>query len=976
MSGAVLGAEVQRGGQDPTFSPGVGGPNTVVVSEEKPVVFQGEEDINFVQDNGQAIDPSQLIGVSGDAEGIPLEEPIPRDQELGQYAVNGQRDNIGLTVQRPRVTDLELFNERGVDVEGSTVQEDETLLVKADWNFQEAEDLSLEVTDENGNEITGDVLTNVESLTQDQLQELNGAYAEYPEMIDNPGQRGTGTGVEYLQGIGQFNQTQLSTGNTSVESAYWAIDLSDQSAGDYTITVEGWDNLDQESATQSTVVSVTGETNVALDLEGDEATRGENVRYTVRGSTAGASHIVTIEDNDFRNNQVNEEVFRGVEDVVDRGTLDTNNNGQADLAWAQVEVNEDTGLGVGQIDTSYLDDTNVDVNLYQEGVNLTDIAQDPGDTEDDRTLNVVQGGLTFDQPAGTYIAGQEVDVTGSAAPGVDEVAVYVRDQGDWELADINTDGEFTQEDLINVDSDGEWEERDVLLSQASDILSIPGRYRIGVVEGDDVLGQNGTIQEQLSTSAFSSATSEQTSIIVSEPTLGESNNSSLAASFGASAPAMAMQDGNNTTDDQRIQQDTPVTNENPTWVFRTYNGEISVEDGTVEVTGVAPGLQEVLVVMVDSRGRVVTETVSVDNNDIFEEDDIEFVNADGRELNEGEITGMVIGLGRDTVVGDGVVPGQDQADLASLENWIKSFGTGLTKDQVVARIVDETTGEAGSDDLMLRQNFRYADAATSISAILPQSEANVTTQPGLQSRVEPIPAGQTMVVEGVTNRKPDDNTITVEVINGPSADQFDSAAVDQWGRNGIWSVNISTEGIEPGTYTLEVDDGDNTDIVQFQVVGEGEGQQGEQAEQNQTTTEAGNETGAAEQNETQVGEETTAAADDQSQEDVQAGNTLEVRSEGTPLNYTIDFAGNVQAVSDQAEATDEVSDDGTVTGQIGNGDASDVYQFVGRITDVSAQGDLSNATFILNGNEVPPGELVESSGNSSSVVAPAIVGTA
>ncbi|UPV99769.1 hypothetical protein M0R88_14770 [Halorussus gelatinilyticus] len=996
MSGAVLGADVQRGGQDPTFNPGVGGPNTVVASEEKPVVFQGEEDINFVQPNGRPIDPAQLVGVSGDAEGIPLESPIPEDQELGQYAVNGQRSNIGVTVQKPRVTDLEVFNERGIDVEGSTVQEDETLLVKADWNFQNAEDLSLEVTDENGNEITGDVLTNVESLSDAQLQELNGAYAQYPEKIDNPGQRGTGTGIEYLQGIGQFNNTQLETDNTSVQSAYWAIDLSDQNSGDYTITVEGWDTLNQESATRSTVVSVTGETNVALDLEGDEATRGQNVRYTVRGSTAGASHIVTIEDNDFRNNQVNENVFRDVEDVIDRGTLDTNNDGSSDLAWAQVEVNEDTGLGVGQIDTSYLDDTNVDVNLYQEGQNLTDIAQDEGDTEDDRTLNVVQGGLTFESPAGTYIAGQEVDARGTAAPGVDEVAIYVRDQGDWELADINEDGQLNQQDLINVDSDGEWEERDVTLSQASDVLSIPGRYRIGVVEGDDVVGQNGTVQEQLSTSEFSSATSDQTSIIVTEPTLGGINNSSMVASFGIGAPA-AMQDGNNTTqdnqtaqDDQRIRQDTPVTNENPTWVFRTYNEQIAVEDGTVEVTGVAPGLEEVLVVMVDSRGRIVTETVSVDDNDVFEEDDIELINEEGRELNEGQITGMVIGLGRDTVVGDGVVPGQDQSDLAALENWIKSFSTGLTQDQVVARIIDETTGEAGSDDLRLRQSFRYADAATSVSAIVPQGEANVSSQPGLQSRIVPIEAGQTMVVEGVTNRKPDDNTITVEVINGPSAEEFDSAAVDQWGRNGIWSVNLSTEGIQPGTYTMEIDDGDNTDIVQFQVVeqsqqeGQQDGQQNETttttvenetdagADETTTTTTEGNETTAAGNETTEVANETDAAAGNQTQGEAQAGNTLEIRSEGTPLNYSVSFAGTVEAVGNQTEESDSIQDS-TATGQVGDGDASDAYQFVGRVTDVSAEGDLSNATFILNGEEVSPGDLPDATANGSSMVAQAVV---
>ncbi|MFC7080536.1 hypothetical protein [Halorussus caseinilyticus] len=420
--------------------------------------------------------------------------------------------------------------------------------------------------------------------------------------------------------------------------------------------MEGWDNLDTGSATRSTVVSVTGDENVVLDLENDEATRGQNIRYTVRGSTAGATHYVAIEDTDFRNNQVDERVFRDVEDTVDRGSLDTNGDGQADLAWAQIEVDDDTGIGVGQIDTTYLDDTSVDVNLYEADQNLSDIAENVGSTEDDLSLDVSEGELSIDSPAGTYIAGQEEDVRGTAAQGVDDVALYVRDQGDWELVDVNEDGEFTQQDLISVDADGEWEERDVTLSQANDILSIPGRYRIGVVEAVDVT-QNGTIADTLTTSEFSSATSEQTSIIVTEPTLG-GGNSSMIAPLGGSP--MAMQNQNNTTQEDGQQTD---TTEDSTWVFRTYNSQIAVEDGTVEVTGVAPGLDEVLVVMIDSRGRTVTETVSVDDNDVFEEDDIELITREGRELNEGQIRGMVIGLGRDTVVGDGVLPGVDDADL-------------------------------------------------------------------------------------------------------------------------------------------------------------------------------------------------------------------------------------------------------------------------------------------------------------------------
>jgi major cell surface glycoprotein (TIGR04216 family) len=772
--GLGSGALVQRGGDQPQFNPGVGGPSTVVVDQSKPVVFQGEDDIDLVDPSGAPLSASQLIGVSGDAEGQPLEIPIPRDQARGQYALNGQSNQPGVTVQTPRVTDLELFNENGIDVEGSSVQEDETLLVAAEWNFQDAEDLELVVRDERGNDITGDVLADAADLGQAQLDRLSGPYAGNPEAVANPGQRGTGTGIVYLQGTGQFNETELQ--NTTLDTAYWALDLSDQDAGDYTISVQGWDTLDFGTATESTSVRVTSENDVTLDLADDRATRGENVRYTIRGSSAGSSHYVVIEDDDFRNDQVDAEVFRDIQDVIDRGTFDTDDDGQLDFAWAQVEINEDTGLGVGQVDTSFLDDASITLDLYQADRSLSSVAEDLGDTEDDVSITIEEGELSFDSPAGTYIAGQEVDVRGQAAPGVDDVFVYARDQGDWELVDVNEDGQLDESDAINVDSTGEWEQEDVVLSQASDILSIPGRYRIGVVEAADARGNDGAVREALTTSEFSSATSAQSSIIVQNPDLDTAR------------------------------------------AFRAYNGQVAVEDGTVDVAGVAPGLNEVLVVLVDTRGRVATDRVTVEDDDTFEEDDIPLVTRNGRDLNEGDIRAVLIGLGRDGVAGDGLLPGQERADLGALEDYLLTIGPGLTQDQVIARLSDETTDEVASDDLSIRERFRYTDGSTTIESV----RAVVDSGGGIQE----IEVGETMRVQGLTNRKADDNTISVEVVEGPSAGEFSANSTDDWGLDGIWTVTLETRGVEPGTYTIEADDGDNTDTVDVEIVaanGDGNG---------------------------------------------------------------------------------------------------------------------------------------------------------
>ncbi|MFC6954290.1 HVO_2072 family ArtA-dependent S-layer glycoprotein [Halorubellus litoreus] len=786
VAGLAFGLTVQRGGSAGNFNPGVGGPNDVQIATEKPVVFQGEEDINFLGEDGTPIDSSQLTGVSGDAEGIPLESPIPQDQERGQYTLTGSGDAAGVVVQTPRVTELEVLNERGVDVEGSTVQEDETLLVRAEWNFEEAEDLELVIRDSNGDEVTGEVLADADALSEQQRNELSGPYAANPQKVTNPGQRGTGTGIVYLQGIGQFEEGEL--GNSSVDAAYWALDVSDVDVNDISITVEGWDDLDFGPASQSTSVSVQSDDDVNLDLEADSVTRGENVRYAIRGSTAGANHYVVIEDSEFRNDVVDADVFRDVQDVVDKGTFDTDGDGTADFAWAQIEIDEDTGVGVGQIDTRLLDDASISIDLFQADRSLEDVAADLGDTEDDRTLDVDQGDLNFDSPPGVYVAGSDEDVRGTAALGVDEVVIYARDQGDWELLDINEDGSLNADDTLSVDSTGEWEREDVVLSQASDIFSIPGRYRIGVVEADDVIS-DGEIATTLSTSDFSSATSSQMSLVVQEPGLDEART------------------------------------------FQTINAQVAVEDGTVDVIGTASGLDAVLAVMIDSRGRVATERITVDDDDTFDEDDISLTTIDGRQLNEGQIRAFVIGLGRDGVAGDGVLPGQPNAELASLENYVQSFGAGLTQSQIVARLKDETTNEVASDDLAIEEAFRLTDGATSIETVGPAGSVS-------DGDIQDVPVGDQMIVAGLTNRKPDDNSISVEVISGPSANDFETNSTDEWGLTGRWTLALSTDGVEPGTYTIEVDDGDNTDTVQVEIVAADGDNGNETTEPPATTTEA------------------------------------------------------------------------------------------------------------------------------------------
>ncbi len=143
-----------------------------------------------------------------------------------------------------------------------------------------------------------------------------------------------------------------------------------------------------------------------------------------------------------------------------------------------------------------------------------------------------------------------------------------------------------------------------------------------------------------------------------------------------------------------------------------------------------------------------------------------------------------------------------------------------------------------------------------------------------------------MTVTGVTNRQPDDNTITVEVTEGPSATQFDLTSAEQWGADGRWNVTLDTEGIEPGTYTVETDDGDSTDRADIRLTAEPE-----------TVADGG--------------------PDDENSDDGQSDDTVDESSDGTSDDSgddTTDDSGDDTADDTSDEASNEISDDDGMPG--------------------------------------------------------------
>lgn len=270
-------------------------------------------------------------------------------------------------------------------------------------------------------------------------------------------------------------------------------------------------------------------------------------------------------------------------------------------------------------------------------------------------------------------------------------------------------------------------------------------------------------------------------------------------------------------------------------IFEDVAGQVATEDASVGVRGTATGTDSVLVTLFDRRGRVATELVSV-NDGVFEEDEVELVTADGTPLSEGPVVATVLSPGRDGVVGDGEVSGVTRESLSDFEAGFLGIvrqesgdrPVRRTQQQLVELFYDQTVDDAGSDDLLLVEEFAYTDGRTTIERVYPRTQVDRTgpeqgnrtgaVQGNRTAPVEPIRVGDTLVVQGLTNRKPGDNTLFVEVVEGPTAGAFDLAATRTWGTDGVWQVELDAVGVEPGVYTIEAEDGDFTDSFEVRIL--------------------------------------------------------------------------------------------------------------------------------------------------------------
>ena len=758
------------------------------------IIFQGEEDIQLRDSSGNRLEAAAFERTGGDNEGVPLSIPVPQDQTTGSYlapssALPGSSD-ISITVASPTISTFDVQNEplgtsagvgAGSDVNGGTLVADGSgAHVEVNYNFEEAESVELTVEDENGVDVTNEILA--------------GSADAVADGTDASGNDVTPVGID--------------------------LDPTGLDEGEYTFSISGTEDLDFGDAAQSTTVQIVTEETANLDLSSDEVVQGENIDFTIDGTSEGNFHGIFIDSQDFRDGITADEaddVFRNVGDTVDTGivnasgipssgvgglgstggaevldgtqisNLDTaigNDNidqvsDVADYAFAIVEI--DGGSGVGSIETQNLDDTSVTVEVAPSDsaylTSATPPSHDPAgqlltnvNTDDDVDLAVNEGEVSLNQPVGSYVTGSEVTINGTANPGVDDVAIYVRDQDDFELASIGDGGSKT----ITVEGDNTFEEEDVQIgfpSSADDesgnnILSLPGTYRIGVIDvaDADIESPSGP-DNSLTTSEFNQGISTTESIVVTDTALAGS--------------------------------------------FVTYNGQVADDDGLIDFNGTAAGKDggEIVVAFVGPRGGTVADTVTVESDSTFDRDDFDISG-----LSQGTVSAHLLSAGRDGEFGEG-----DSADFSGNPTVeepgdVASAIEGLsgTGDQVRSSILANTVDSTASDDLIVTETFRLSDGLTTVETV-----------------TSPVEGNGTIEVTGQTNRRADDNTITAELLD-QSGDSITLSSTEQWGTDGTYSVNISLDGVQPGEYTLEVDDGDNTDRAPVEVV--------EQVDEEETAT--------------------------------------------------------------------------------------------------------------------------------------------
>lgn len=757
-SGPATAVEVDRGDASPE---GYDGWNTATGSGDigdEAVVFQGEGDVTFV-DNGEGPgDPGDEVEVAAlerTSSGTTLQMPVPEDAQTGTYSTDGDAfdgDNFGVRVRTPEIEDFDVNTDEGEDQEDETIGQDNSdAEVAVDYNFADAEDLVVTVEDGSGLNVTG----------------------------------------TFIEGPRRLHPTDVDDRNYDV--VFDVVDLETVDEGEYTITVEGVDDLDHGQAVESTTVTVGDvDENATVSFESSEVSQGEPAFFSV--DSDAPAHLVTLERGSYRSDDMSVAaaagVFRDAFDTEERGIVTRDaislggetstvhtvdelaDAGVASESVAEFEAARDTRIrysyavletsGRGALVTDNVADGSVDVTLYGANATLTDdeeLADASGDPTavygvDDigeATLTIPTGSLSIATPRGEYVVGDEVSINGSASANVEDVVVYARDDDAWERVT----------GPLSVGPEDRFDATDFVLSAdavSTDIFTIRGTYMIGAIAaGDADVDGDGAPDDTIETGTFSSGVSASRSLRVVDQ------------EFGAR--------------------------------FEFVDGQVAVEDATLGVRGTAPGQTEVDLVLVGSRGNVQHEALTVDDDGSFEATELD---VDTGLLAQGPASAHVLSPGRDGVYGS-----SDTDSLDAVEGVPVGDAGDRSAAQVSDALLGNTVEDTGSDDAVLTREFRIAEGTSRIGTVGPAGAPEADT----------VGSGGTLAVAGTTNRVPGDTTMVVEVLSA-TGDPVVLESTQQWGSDGRWNVSLALGGVEPGNYTVRAGDGISSDRQPVRVVAE------------------------------------------------------------------------------------------------------------------------------------------------------------
>lgn len=228
VSAADIAATAPRGQWNSTTGSGV----IILDDSSYFTVFQGEDDIESWRDTSDTdVSGTVLEGEVGKSEGdtLTLQSSVPASQDVGRYSSSG----LTVRVQEPRISKVTLLNQNGAEIGSNvSVRKNNPVLVKASWNFAPAEDIQLELVDQNdGITVEREVLAT--SPSDAQAAELPSGFA-------------TAGLSRKIQGLG----------TTGYETAYWLLNFDSVDEGAYTLRIEGSDNLTSGEATWSTELTV------------------------------------------------------------------------------------------------------------------------------------------------------------------------------------------------------------------------------------------------------------------------------------------------------------------------------------------------------------------------------------------------------------------------------------------------------------------------------------------------------------------------------------------------------------------------------------------------------------------------------------------------------------------------------------------------------------------------------------------------